>query len=448
MGRKTLAAAKYFETRFSLAFALLCLPCPLSQAQLPPKTVNVRVHADQSDGSFPPIWNYWGYDEPNYTYTANGKKLLSEFATLSPVPVYIEDAFSARHWPVSRATTVDCDIQGYPAQASVSRKSEGTAAHLYLIWTFVFRSATVASLETRARMDRKSMRRSAPLEVRVARFDHALVWAGMLVLVAFCWGCSATVRSNSQAPGTSTFAISGSITPPTSGAMVTLSGSASATATANSTGAYSFTGLGAGSYAVTPSNSGFTFSPTTQAATITTANVSGLNFAATAQTGATANISGSITPTAGGSGATVLLSGPTAATTTANASGSYTFTGLPNGTYTVTPNEVGFAFTPVSQNVTLAGVNQTGLNFVATPSTAHSAVLTWTPSTSTVSGYNVYRSVVSGSGYAKLNSALVASFSYSDSTVQSGTTYFYVATSVDSGGDESTNSNEASAAIP
>ena len=36
-----------------------------------------------------PIWNYWGYDEPNYTYAANGKKLLGELAALSPVPVYV-----------------------------------------------------------------------------------------------------------------------------------------------------------------------------------------------------------------------------------------------------------------------------------------------------------------------------------------------------------------------
>jgi xylan 1,4-beta-xylosidase len=51
--------------------------------------VSIRVRADQSDGSMAPNWNYWGYDEPNYTYAANGKKLLGEFAALSPAPVYI-----------------------------------------------------------------------------------------------------------------------------------------------------------------------------------------------------------------------------------------------------------------------------------------------------------------------------------------------------------------------
>ena len=39
-------------------------------------------------GPYAPIWNYFGADEPNYLYAANGKKLLGELAALSPVPVY------------------------------------------------------------------------------------------------------------------------------------------------------------------------------------------------------------------------------------------------------------------------------------------------------------------------------------------------------------------------
>jgi fibronectin type 3 domain-containing protein len=78
----------------------------------------------------------------------------------------------------------------------------------------------------------------------------------------------------------------------------------------------------------------------------------------------------------------------------------------------------------------------------------HSVALTWSASTSTVSGYNVYRSTVSGGPYTKINPSLVAVLNYTDSTVQSGTTYFYVTTAVDSSSNESTYSNEVSAAIP
>jgi hypothetical protein len=78
----------------------------------------------------------------------------------------------------------------------------------------------------------------------------------------------------------------------------------------------------------------------------------------------------------------------------------------------------------------------------------HSVALTWSASTSTVSGYNVYRSTVSGGPYTKINPSLVAVLNYTDLTVQSGTTYFYVTTAVDSSSNESTYSNEVSAAIP
>jgi len=78
----------------------------------------------------------------------------------------------------------------------------------------------------------------------------------------------------------------------------------------------------------------------------------------------------------------------------------------------------------------------------------YSVALTWDASTSTVTGYNVYRSTVSGSSYTKINSSLVVAIDYTDSTVQSGTTYYYVTTAVDSSGIESVYSNEASAVVP
>lgn len=81
-------------------------------------------------------------------------------------------------------------------------------------------------------------------------------------------------------------------------------------------------------------------------------------------------------------------------------------------------------------------------------STSYSVTLNWAASTSTVSGYNVYRSTSSGSGYAKLNSGLVSGVSYSDTTVQSGTTYYYVVTAVNASGQESGDSNQATAVIP
>ncbi len=248
-----------------------------------------------------------------------------------------------------------------------------------------------------------------------------------------------------------TFAISGTISPAAggSGATVTLSGAAAATTTADGAGNYTFTGLANGTYAVTPSRTGYTFNPSTQAATVSGVNVPGVNFTATAQVGQTFSISGTISPTTGGSGATVTLSGAAAATTAADGAGNYTFSGLGNATYTVTPTNTGFTFTPASQSVIVNSASISGVNFTASAQVTHSVALSWIASTtSTVSGYNVYRSTVSGTGYAKMNSSVVSVLIYTDGTVQNATTYYYVTTAVDGGGTESAYSNEVSAAIP
>ena len=79
----------------------------------------------------------------------------------------------------------------------------------------------------------------------------------------------------------------------------------------------------------------------------------------------------------------------------------------------------------------------------------HTVTLAWTASTSpNVSGYNVYRGTMSGGPYTKVNTALVVGTSYLDTTVQAGQTYYYVATALDGGSNESAYSNQAQAVIP
>jgi len=80
-------------------------------------------------------------------------------------------------------------------------------------------------------------------------------------------------------------------------------------------------------------------------------------------------------------------------------------------------------------------------------SVQHTVALSWNASTS-ATGYNVYRSATSGSGYARVNSGVDGTLSYSDTSVQNGQTYFYVTTAVDATGQESAYSTEVSAVIP
>jgi carboxypeptidase family protein len=306
------------------------------------------------------------------------------------------------------------------------------------------------------RLDGKRTKQPARSRKLGFRARLAFLLTGMLASMALLWGCSGIVSGKPAItpPPPQTYSISGTVSPITggSGTTVMLSGPTSVTHTTDSSGNYTFTGLSNGTYAVTPSHTGYTFSPSTQAATVNGANVSGINFTTSVQNGATYSISGTVSPTAGGSGATVMLSGAAGATTVTNTSGNYIFTGLANGTYTVTPTDTGYTFSPVNQNVTIIGTNLANVNFTATaqptPQRAHSVALSWNASSSIVSGYNVYRSTVSGTGYTKLNSSLDLALAYTDSTVQNGTTYYYVTTAQDSSGNESLYSNEIQAIIP
>jgi len=136
-----------------------------------------------------------------------------------------------------------------------------------------------------------------------------------------------------------------------------------------------------------------------------------------------------------------IVSGGSAVTLSPNQSASVnvqfapTVAGSANGAVTVLSNATG------SNGVTLSG---TGV----APQVNHAVALNWGASSSSVAGYNVYRSSVSGSSYAKVNSSLVGGVSFTDSNVQAGQTYYYVATAVDAGGTESVFSNEVSAIVP
>ena len=58
-------------------------------AQQTQPSAQLTVDMTHKIGEMNPIWAWFGYDEPNYTYMKDGRKLLSELAALSPVPVYV-----------------------------------------------------------------------------------------------------------------------------------------------------------------------------------------------------------------------------------------------------------------------------------------------------------------------------------------------------------------------
>src|SRR5262249_24537973 len=96
---------------------------------------------------------------------------------------------------------------------------------------------------------------------------------------------------------------------------------------------------------------------------ISGANLTGVNFTATAVP--TWSMSGTVSPRSLGAGTLSALSGTPSGTTTADTSGSYSFTGLPNGPYTITPSKAGYTFSPAVLQVNVSGKDVTGVTFAA-----------------------------------------------------------------------------------
>jgi hypothetical protein len=133
-----------------------------------------------------------------------------------------------------------------------------------------------------------------------------------------------------------------------------------ATVVTNSAGYYTFSGVVDGTYTVTPSNLDVTYAPSSRSVVVSGGNATGQNFIGS--TGYT--LIGRISDATGAAiaGATVMIPGVGTATT--NSAGYYTFTNVPNGTYTLTPSLASYVFSPASRNVTVSGANQSGLNFI------------------------------------------------------------------------------------
>jgi hypothetical protein len=109
-------------------------------------------------------------------------------------------------------------------------------------------------------------------------------------------------------------------------------------------------------------------------------------------------------------------------------------TGLASGSITVSSNA-----TNSPSIISLSG-NGTAVS--------HSVVLSWTDPDTSVAGYNTYSSTVAGGPYVRMTGTPMTNPTYTDTTVQSGRTYYYVVTALDASGNESANSTEVSALIP
>ena len=235
------------------------------------------------------------------------------------------------------------------------------------------------------------------------------------------------------------------------GVTLQLSGAASATQTSNASGQYSFANLAAGSYTVTPTLAGYTFAPTSAQVTISNTNLSATTFVATATPPATYSISGTVSG-AVASGVTVTLSGAGTGTTTTAANGTYTFSSLAAGNYTVTPSLGGYTFSPTGTAVTINSSNVTGTNFTSTAVVATTYSISGTVSGAVAGGVKI---TLSGAGTGTTTTAANGSYtfgslapgSYTVTPTLSGYTFSPTSTAVTISSSNVTGTNFTSSAV-
>lgn len=85
--------------------------------QIQNNSIVLKVDATREIEKIKPIWAWFGYDEPNYTYMKDGMKLLTEISALSSVPVYVrvhnilttDDGEPGLKWGSTNVYTEDID---------------------------------------------------------------------------------------------------------------------------------------------------------------------------------------------------------------------------------------------------------------------------------------------------------------------------------------------------
>lgn len=97
-------------------YAFMCFHAfSVAQNLQPEKRIAFEVDVQKKIEPMKPVWAWFGYDEPNYTYMKDGKKLLTELSEMSYTPVNVRvhnllttgDGTPALKWGSTNAYTED-----------------------------------------------------------------------------------------------------------------------------------------------------------------------------------------------------------------------------------------------------------------------------------------------------------------------------------------------------
>lgn len=112
-------------------------------------------------------------------------------------------------------------------------------------------------------------------------------------------------------------------------------------------------------------------------------------------------------------GVTISLAGVATASTTTDASGNYTFTGLAAGSYTVIPAKTGYTFTPSSRNVTVSDENESNINFTSAVNETPTYTISGTVSGAVQSGVTI---TLTGTGSSTTTTDASGNYTFTGAT--------------------------------
>ena len=207
---------------------------------------------------------------------------------------------------------------------------------------------------------------------------RGITFFALLVLAACGGGGGSSVTGTPPA----TYAISGMATSAGTAlqgvTMRLTSSSGIKTTTSAGDGTYSFAGLANGSYTVVPSRAGYAFEPVSLAVGVSNANAAGKNVRATTSIVATHSATGVVSG-AVANNVMLTLNGNATGSVFTDSNGKYVITGLPAGTYTLTPSLAGYSFGPAI-TITITSLDAELNNFVSAIALSGSS-LVFTPAT-------------------------------------------------------------------
>lgn len=180
-----------------------------------------------------------------------------------------------------------------------------------------------------------------------------------IIFAVFISGCG----GGGGAPAAASNSISGKVVG-ANGVVINLTGAAIANTTSGASGDYKFPVVSNGLSTVTPSKTGFIFTPTSVAESMRGPAIAGVNFEATANAAQTYCLTGTVNG-AVVAGVMITLNGDNNGATWTDASGNYGFCGLVRGQYAATAALPGYAFTPPNIIVIGAAGSSASNNFTS-----------------------------------------------------------------------------------